>query len=190
MTVPNPLRTNLDYNCQDPTAEQIAAMELNGNPVEKDIAEVSASLASRLYILRQAEIRGPGFTPCPFGLPIVSACGNVGDMIGQMTPLETVPEKDRERYQRYNTRVYLYGKKGDRCPYADNLMAEHQKVNCDYGDDGAGQGSVAIAPSPTYPRAFSGLGSGGIYSYPIQQYSFPASSYDVLSPQIRINPYQ
>ena len=101
----------------------------------------------KLSVIRENEERS-----CPYGLPIIEACKNIGKLIDQMCPLEEVEdEKERELVFKANNRVYLFGKNDSqeygKCKYA-NVIFDNDKVECSYGDYAAGLGSVSVNPGP------------------------------------------
>lgn len=118
-----------------------------------------------------ATIRGEGVRSCPFGLPMTEACENAGDAIHRLTPLKEVSKDKREEMDRTNKIVYAYHKEGKRCPYADDILKEHNKVNCDFGAIGEGVRSPPITGSPLYPTTFRGVGLDSLYSKPLGFYA-------------------
>lgn len=108
---------------------------------------------------------------CPFGLPITLACGNAGESVTHMCPLESLPEANRERVGLANRRVYIYHKSGQRCLYAVDIMEAARAVNCDFGDAAAGMGGQAFTGSPLYTQTFSGIGLDGLYAFPMGFYA-------------------
>lgn len=119
-----------------------------------------------------AVIRGEEIRECPFGLPIIDACQNAGDAISRLAPLsEFEDEEQREKIKKANRITYAYHKEGKRCPFADKILKEHDKVNCDFGDTGEGQSSTAFRGSPLYPSTFYGIGLDGLYGYPLGFYA-------------------
>ena len=118
---------------------------------------------------KKAVIRGENVRPCPFGLPVPEACENAGDAIKRMAHTDDAPDKDKA-LKKANRLVYAYHKPCEKCPYADKILEEHKKVDCDFGDTGQGQKSVPLIGSPLYPNTF-GNGLYGIYSYPMGFYS-------------------
>jgi len=122
-------------------------------------------MLKRIAIIRKDTVR-----ECPFGLPIVTACQNIGDAIGRLQVLEEVEKSKREKVRKANWRVYLNSKNGERCPYADKIAEDFDSVHCDYGEGGEGIRDVPLRPSPFYPRVFSGLGQTGLFSFPVNFY--------------------
>jgi len=114
---------------------------------------------------KKATIRGKNVRDCPFGLPIPEACGNAGDAIHRMAPAE------EDRVKRANRLVYAYHKGCKGCPYADKVLEEHGKVDCDFGDTAAGKRTPALKGSPLYPKTFHGIGLDGLYGYPLGFYA-------------------
>lgn len=117
-------------------------------------------------IEKDATVRGEGVRECPFGLPIPEACNNVGDAIHRMAPVE-----ESDRVKKANRLVYAYHKGCKNCPYADKILAEHGKVDCDFGDTAAGKKSVPFRGSPLYPQTFHGIGLDGLYGFPLGFYA-------------------
>ncbi|MDX1471911.1 MAG: hypothetical protein R3213_10475, partial [Flavobacteriaceae bacterium] len=119
-----------------------------------------------------AIIRGDEVRECPFGLPIVDACKHAGDSIGRMAPMDVAKEdSEKENLKKANRLVYLYNKTGKPCPFADKVLDNHDKVDCDYGDVGQGEKSTGLRGSPLYPSTFHGIGYDGMYGYPLGFYA-------------------
>lgn len=138
-----------------------------------------------MSINKLAILRSDSTHPCPFGLGIPGACTSVGTAIHDMQPLDEVPDEEQEKYKQANRRIYRHSADGTRCPFADKVLKNRDFVVCDYGDVGSGEHSVALRPSPYYPRVFVGLGQTGLYSYPFGSYprgthndSFPDQIFD------------
>lgn len=122
-------------------------------------------MLKRLAVIRKENIR-----PCPFGLPIPTACKYAGDAIDRMQVLEEVEKEKRDGVKRSNKRIYVHSKTNERCPYADKIAEDHEAVHCDYGEGGERLRDFPLRPSPFYPRVFSGLGQTGLFSYPVDYY--------------------
>jgi hypothetical protein len=108
---------------------------------------------------------------CPFGLPITLACGNAGESVAHMCPLEAAPPEKRMAIAEANKRVYIHSKTGARCMYAHDIMDQARAVNCDFGDAGAGMNTPAFSGSPLYAQTFSGIGLDGLYAFPLGFYA-------------------
>lgn len=127
-------------------------------------------------IVKEANIRGLNVRSCPFGLPIPEACNNAGDSVKRMAPIdidkdpEIEKEEDRD-LAKANRLVYAYHKECKKCPYADKILEEQKKVDCDFGDTAEGFGSAPFIGSPLYPQTFSGIGLDGLYGYPLGFYA-------------------
>lgn len=122
--------------------------------------------------VKLAVIRGDDLRACPFGLPISQACQNAGTSVHRMAPLESSEdEEEQQKINKANKMVYLYHKTGARCVYADKVLAEQNKVDCDFGDTGEGQHSAPFIGSPLYPRTFHGIGLDGLYGFPLGFYA-------------------
>lgn len=122
---------------------------------------------TKLAVIRDDNLRG-----CPFGLPITEACKHVGDSIHRMAPLSAVDdEAQQEQLKRANALVYVHHKTGKKCPFADKILDNHDKVDCDFGDTGQGQPHVPYRGSPLYPQTFQGIGLDGLYGYPLGFYA-------------------
>lgn len=121
----------------------------------------------KLAVIRSDDIRG-----CPFGLPVNTACKNVGKSIARMAPLQSA-ENDHEKAQltKANKLVYITHKTGKKCPFADKILENHDKVDCDFGDTGQGEKALPWRGSPLYPQTFSGIGLDGLYGYPLGFYA-------------------
>lgn len=113
---------------------------------------------------------------CPFGLPIINSCQNIGNAILHCCPLEAVEEEKREQVATANKRVYIYYKDGSRCLYAASIMENNNSVNCDQGDTAAGMHSPVFNGSPMYSQTWSSCGLDGLKSFPLGFYSDNQSS--------------
>lgn len=110
-----------------------------------------------------------GIHHCPFGLGISKACRNAGDSIEKMIPLEKVPAEDREFQTEHNIAVYmLYGE--GKCRYADQIADNGRVVNCDWGDNAAGMGSIPVDTIPSSPGYVGYAGLSAYHSYPFGEY--------------------
>lgn len=110
-----------------------------------------------------------GIHRCPFGLGISRACKNAGDSVDKMVPLDKVEKADREFQTEHNIAVYmLYG--NGRCKYADQIAENGRVVNCDFGDNAAGIGSVTIDNVPSTPAYIGYAGLSVYHSYPFGEY--------------------
>jgi len=94
-------------------------------------------------------------TKCPYGLPITSACKDVGNIILTMTPLENTSSN---RASQNNRVIYYTQKNGERCPFANEILEKFNKTDCSWGDTAAGEGVAYLTPSPLYPKTFIGDG--------------------------------
>lgn len=120
-------------------------------------------------IVKEAVIRGENVRGCPFGLPIIEACKNVGGSINRMAPTED--EENAAELEKANRLVYAYHKECRQCPYAEKILKEHGKVDCDFGDTAAGKKTPALKGSPLYPQTFHGIGLDGLYGHPLGFYA-------------------
>lgn len=146
----------LDNVIQRDNGRDIKIITTNKKPVGRE----------KLAIIRGDEVRG-----CPFGLPITDACENAGNSVDRMAPLTHIEEEEQKKsVTKANRLVYAYHKDGKKCPFADKILKEHGKVDCDFGDTGAGQQSTPFRGSPLYPRTFHGIGLDGLYGYPLGFY--------------------
>ncbi len=116
-------------------------------------------------------IRGNGASACPFGLPAIEACKCAGNCVDRMAPVDQANEQETERLARANRIVYAYCKEKCNCKYADKIIESKEKVDCDFGDTGAGQRTPSFRGSPLYPQTFHGIGLDGLYGYPLGYYS-------------------
>jgi len=108
---------------------------------------------------------------CPFNLPIPEGCLHAGNTTLNMCPLGTVSQDARERVEKANKRIYVYYRNNERCLYAANVVEQTGAVNCDFGDNGAGQHAPAFEGSPMYTQTFSGMGADGLHAFPLGMYS-------------------
>lgn len=120
---------------------------------------------------KTAIIRGDDIRACPFGLPMTDACKFAGNSVLRMAPLDSVSEDDKSTVIDANKLTYTYHKDGERCPFADKILEVSNKVDCDFGDVGAGLHSQPFAGSPVYPHMFTGVGFDGLYGYPLGYYT-------------------
>ena len=125
-----------------------------------------------------AVIRGKNVNSCPYGLPITTACKDVGDTILTMQALSTIDEAEIDNAQKRNKVIYLTKKVGERCPFANDIMTQFDKVECSWGDSAAGEGVGYLAPSPLYPRTFIGDGVAPGVSNKGQDVSDPRLYFD------------
>lgn len=131
----------------------------------------------KIELEKFAVIRGNDANKCPFGLPIPTACECAGESVRRMTPINAVEEEnDKNTLTKANKLVYIYNKDGNKCPFADKILKQWAKVDCDFGDTAEGEDSVPLSGSPLYPRTFSGLGYEALSSTPLGFYTdqYPA----------------
>ena len=120
-------------------------------------------------VVKEAVIRGENVRGCPFGLPIPEACENAGQSVSRMVPAEDA--ENAEKLEKANRLVYAYHKECRGCPYAEKVLDEYGKVNCNFGDTAAGKKVPAFKGSPLYPQTFHGIGLDGLYGYPLGFYA-------------------
>jgi hypothetical protein len=120
-------------------------------------------------VVKESTIRGKNVRNCPFGLPIPEGCENAGNSIIRMAPIED--EKESDGIAKANRLVYAYHKECRKCPYADKILDEYGKVDCDFGDTAAGKRVPAFRGSPLFPQTFHGIGLDGLYGYPLGFYA-------------------
>jgi hypothetical protein len=109
----------------------------------------------KLSIIRSKETN----IACPYALPITDACNSMGRAILQLQAIEYIDdEAEKEKAKKRNYTLYLTKKIGERCIFADQIMANKNTVNCSFGDVAAGEGSSYLPNSPLYPRTFVGDG--------------------------------
>lgn len=119
-----------------------------------------------------AIIRGDGVRNCPFGLPIIDACKHAGKSVLRMAPLSNdFSDEENKNLAEANKLVYAYQKEDQHCMYADEVLENQDKVDCDFGDNGQGFHSTDFRGSPLYPQTFHGLQLDGLYGYPLGYYS-------------------
>ena len=101
-------------------------------------------------IVRLAIIRENEESPCPFGLNIPDGCLKAGKMIEKMVAIadQDLSEEDKNSIIQANMRVLMLSEEPKcKCKYANFVFkkeesGEEGKVECDYGDAGAGLGAV------------------------------------------------
>lgn len=138
----------------------------NGRDIKVITTDKKPVGRTKLAIIRGDEVR-----PCPFGLPILDACKYAGESIHRMAPVMDLKDEEAQKIGKANRLVYAHHKTGKRCPYADKMLEDHNKVDCDFGDTGAGQQSTPFIGSPLYPQTFQGIGLDGLYGYPLGFYA-------------------
>lgn len=119
-------------------------------------------------IVRLAMIRSNESSPCPFGLPIASACGSVGQLILRMAPLES---GDKKQLSMNNNRVLVWGlmqgEEPTRCAYANKVFEQKNAVECSFGDNvGPNETVQTLNQSSGYTKMFN----EGLSGYPLSQY--------------------
>lgn len=120
-------------------------------------------------IVRLAMIRSNESSPCPFGLPIASACGSAGQLILRMAPLES--SNNKRQVSINNNRVLVWGlmqgEEPTRCAYANKVFEQKNAVECSFGDNvGPNETVQALNPSSGYTKMFH----EGLSGYPLSQY--------------------
>lgn len=126
----------------------------------------------KVKITKKAVIRSNVARQCPYGLSVPNACKCVGKAIYQMAPLGAVKDEEKQAtLKKANGLIYLYNKKKAPCPFADKILDEFDKVDCDWSDTGEGENSIPLAGSPLYPRTFSGIGADTLQSLPLGFYA-------------------
>ena len=130
-------------------------------------------------IVKLAVIRDNDVTACPFGLMIPDGCIAAGELIDEMTPVLKVRKeggdilliKNHEKLEEVvssNMSILTWSdEKPKRCKYANFILKNKKKAECNYGDEGAGLGHVEFTGFPAYTQYFS----HGYSSVPIGFYS-------------------
>lgn len=123
-----------------------------------------------------AMIRKNEADPCPFGLDIPIACNTVGDLIDKMAPLEILgpdaSSEEKDEIIEANKRLLRWQGPGMRCKYAGRILEPHTKaVECNWGEEDAGDQEAALVGSPNYSKQFSGIGLDGLYTIPLGYYT-------------------
>ena len=114
----------------------------------KNIHRVESSMTQdiKIAVVRKGK-------ECPFGLPIPMACSYAGDSI-----LDMDPTNSEEFCSICNNTLYNYERSGERCIYADAVMANNKGVDCNFGTVTSGQRSVKMFHgNPQYPKMWSGF---------------------------------
>lgn len=129
-------------------------------------------------IKKEAVIRSNEDSSCPYGLPINCACQNVGELIQHLAPVDinivgASNADDREDIAKANNHLFIWQNPGERCPFAETLIDKNQKVvECSWSPDTAGYPEPgALLGSPYFYKHFSGIGTDGLYSYPLGYYA-------------------
>jgi len=132
-------------------------------------------------IVKLAIIRDNRDHVCPFGLPIPGACMRAGECVNFMQPVIRVDNesdgddvliiKDPRSLQQIiktNKQVLIWNNaEPQQCIYANALFDNKAKVECNFGDAGAGLGHANFIGMPSYTQYFS----AGYSSVPIGFYS-------------------
>lgn len=128
-------------------------------------------------IIKCSDIRSNSDNICPFGLSISHGCYIVGELIDKMGPLAILgpnPSLD-EISEIINANNFLlrWNHPNKKCKYAAALFDKnHDIVECSWNTDTAGISDTgAIVGSPYYYKNFSGIGTDGLYSYPLGYYA-------------------
>lgn len=116
-----------------------------------------------------AIIRSDEALSCPFGLgDIPTVCKHAGVSVKRMASVDDAEDgANTERMKKANMLVYIYNKTGKQCIYADKMLPNFDKVDCDYGDTGQGEHSAPLRGSPFYTQTFRSLHQDGIHGYPL-----------------------
>lgn len=127
-------------------------------------------------IVKLAVIRDNENTKCPFGLSVLDACEQVGDLIDKLAPLNTLGDdvSDQEKLQikKANLHLFLWNAPGQPCKYAAQIIKDKNKVQCSYDDTAPGiKEKGTLQPSILYSKMFEGPGLSGINSYPLGFYT-------------------
>lgn len=121
---------------------------------------------------KKANIRGDTLKGCPFGLSIPNGCLCVGKAIHRMAPVVNVENEETiQKLKKANNIVYAYYKTEERCPFADKVFEDYNKVDCNFGDTAQGMKSTPFIGSPLYPQTFHGIGLDGLYGFPLGFYA-------------------
>jgi hypothetical protein len=130
-------------------------------------------------IVRLAVIRSNTDKMCPFGLVVPDACSCAGKLVDQMQPVlrvdpdgfDTLLIKEKKsllQVVRSNMSVLSWSEDEPcHCKYANAVMDEKHKVECNFGDQAAGLGHADWTGFPSYTQYFA----GGYSSVPIGFYS-------------------
>lgn len=117
---------------------------------------------------------------CPFGLPIPRACKCVGGIaegtdvsaIEIMSPIEWGSESAEDDLED-NLEVFGQVVEPKRCPYADKLFADSQKVDCKFDENNKSfvSNQLPLNGSPEYPSVMIGNSSVPGFGQPPHDYS-------------------
>jgi len=122
--------------------------------------------------IKTGTIRGEGVRKCPFGLLILDGCKCAGQSIRRLSPLsEKKSDEENEKIASTNKLVYAYTKENKQCAFADEILENNNKVECNFGDAAEGFSSTNFRGSPLYPQTFFGIGLDGLYGYPLGYYA-------------------
>jgi len=134
-------------------------------------------------IRKLAVIRSDNDQKCPYGLPISSACQNVGEVIYRMAPIDVLgsdsSEEEKFEITEANNHLYRWKSEGEQCPFAGKIFKKISgTVECNWGSNAPGQAPNSLKGSPLFWRMFGGgenVGLNGLFSYPLNMYYAPFS---------------
>jgi hypothetical protein len=132
-------------------------------------------------IIKLAVIRSDDSLPCPFGLPVSSACHSVGNIIKNMAPLDIMgphsSDEEKKEIATANNHLFRWKSEGTMCPYAGKLFPQNEKVvECNWASNAPeAHDRKALLGSPFYHHHFSGMGPGGmglegLHTFPLGYY--------------------
>jgi hypothetical protein len=126
---------------------------------------------------KNAAIRSNSEHSCPYGLKISKACRNVGKLVLNMAPVDIMgedsTEDEKKAIAKANSHLFNWHCPGEKCPFASKVFDKNEDVvECNWNTEVAGEsGGGSLVGSPYYYRHFSGIGTDGLYSYPLGYYS-------------------
>ena len=118
------------------------------------------------YGEKTAQIRGSGIRECPFGLPVPNACMSAGSAVSRMAEIGETGGTAKA-----NRLIFAYHRENKECPFANKILKNNSKVDCNYGGNSEGKKSMLFTGSPLYPQTFHGMGLDGLYGIPLGFYA-------------------
>lgn len=127
-------------------------------------------------IVKLAIVRENSTNKCPFGLDITDSCKCVGKLVNNMTSIipqdneqQKLTTSEIETLKDSNNRILMFAEeKAEQCKYANFIFEDRNMVECSFGDNGSGVGTINNLNSPGTLHQYLGV---GFYSVPIGFYN-------------------